>query len=175
MFSMRTRERLRVRVTYKTRLGYRDHDDYQSPLRARIEQGDRPGCGTFVGCLRPFFSLLDSIPPEPLHAIDPFLLGDVRECVSLGVEGSHVVTAFSESLAHGTAGDVGIEQEPHLPRTLVEGCTLSVRGRGRYHGRRDPMPLLRRTGVLFERLDYLARVRLDLACSALPQEESAPN
>ena len=37
------------------------------------------------------------------------------------------------------------------------------------------MPLLRRTGVLFERLDYLARVRLDLACSALPQEESAPN
>jgi hypothetical protein len=46
----------------------------------RVLAGLRYGCGKSVDRLRFFFSLRDSIPPEPLHAIDPSLLGDVGEC-----------------------------------------------------------------------------------------------
>ncbi len=50
------------------------------------------------------------------------------------------------------------------PRNLdshsPEMCTLAVCRRGRYHGRRDFVPLLRRAPVLFEGLVHLARVRL---------------
>jgi hypothetical protein len=71
------------------------------------------------------------------------------------------VPTLNEGLAHRPTGDVGVEQDPHSRLAAgPRGRTLPVCRWGRDHGRRDLVPLLRLARVLFERLLYLARVRL---------------